>query len=704
MSRRRADLRDLGEMRFRYRFPGLAFLAFAVALIAPARAASQELSVTSNLLTEGFVQRDHPVELTLSRQLDPAVERLAVFFGPTDVTDLFRREAQSLRYDPAYAPLPSGQGELVVYRVGAGREWTELARFPLRVVGRGGFETARWDPKLDLGIQGNLTEGHEPDENAPTRDTYQDLQGQLTFATEATRSDMRIVSETAILGTSYRPQALRYAELGRDAPEIDLSSYVVRLEKAGVSMSIGHVGFGQQPHLINSFGSRGTLLSYQPHPRVDFGFAAMNGTSIVGWRNFVGLDEPDHRVLSASAGLEAFQRPGAFRVELTWLGASALPQSGFNQGDVNDAEESDGMALRLLSSVVDGRITFEGGYAQSTYDNPFDPELAQGDDLVEVEEETKNAQYLQASVDVLRDRTLFGTRTASVSLAFRHERVDPLYQSLAAYVRPDALQNQLDLRGSLAGIQFQASQARTEDNLDEIESILKTKTKRGSGNVTIPVATLFGIDGSRAVWLPQLRYGLDRTHQYGAGLPPNSGFSASHVPDQVSLVHTASADWRWSRLGFGWRLNRSKQDNRQTGRENADLVNRSNAFSLGLTAHERLRFDFDLNLEKRDARERSEVDRTRRWGIRANWNVFDRTTMSLSWATTHAEVRNDASERDDATLDAQWSSFMPYLDRFGGQYFLRYSRNSNESLDVATDVSDERENWSVDSGLNFSFF
>ncbi|MFN2384327.1 MAG: hypothetical protein ABR559_08715 [Gemmatimonadota bacterium] len=677
--------------------------ALALVLL-PCRALAQDLTVTTNLPQEGFVERQHVIELTLSRPLDPAVERLAVFIGPTDVTDLFRSETGSLQYDASAAPLPSGEGELVVHRVGADGVWSELARFPLRVVGRFGFGATSWDPKLDLGVAGNLSEGHDPDENAPERDHYQDVQGQLTFATEANRGALRIASESAVMATSYRPQALRFGERGEDAPRLDLSNYVIRLERGPLSFALGHVGVGEQRHLLNSFNSRGALLGYKPHPRVDFSLGAMNGTSIVGWSNFVGLNEPDHRVVSAIAGFEGFARPGALRVELTWLGASALPQSGFNQEDVNDAEESDGVGLRILSNVVGGRVKLEGGYARSTYVNPFDPTLAQGDDLVPVEEETKNARYLQASVDILRNRKVFGTRTATASLGYRHERVDPLYQSLAAYVRPDALQDQYELRGALAGIQLQATHTRSEDNLDEIESILKTKTRRGTGSVTLPVATVFGVQAPRAVWLPQLRYGLDRTHQFGAGLPPNSGFSASHVPDQVSLVHSASADWRWSRISFGWRLNRSKQDNRQTGREAADLVNRSNMFSLGLTAHERLRLAFDLGLEKREARERDEIDRTRRWGVKADWSVFDRTTVSLSWAETHAEARNDATERDDTTLDAQWSSFIPYLDRFGGQYFIRFGRTSNASLVVATGVDAERSNWNADSGLNFSFF
>ena len=677
----------------------------ALVLSAASRGSAQDLSVTSNLPADGFVERDHAVELTLSRPLDPAVERVAIFFGSTDVTDLFRRERDALRYDPAGARLPSGERELVVYRVGVDDTWSEVARMPLRVVGRGGFSAARWDPTLAFGIQGSLSEGHDPNENEPTRDpAYQDLTGELTLASEHVRGGLRIVSETKVIGVTYEPQSLRFGTVGENAPEIDLSSYVVTLQRGDLSFSLGHVGFGEQRHLVQGFNSRGALLAYKPIDRIDLSMGVMNGSSIVGWRNPFGLSEPDHRVLGATAGIEAFRRPGALRFEATWLGASRLPESNYNQGEVNDAEESSGVAFRVLTATAGRRLQLETGYTESRYDNPSDPKLAQGDELVPVEEETKNARYVQASADVLRNRKLFGTRTATVGIAFRHERIDPLYQSIGAYVRPDMLQNQLDLRSTIAGIQIQASGARSEDNLDDIETILTTKTKRGSGSVTLPLATVLGVRPPRAVWLPQLRWGMDRTHQFGEGVPPNSGFNASHVPDQVSLSHNASADWRWSRISFGWKFNRSKQDNRQTGRENADLRNRAHGFTLGVTAHERLRLDFNLNLERREALERDEVDKTRRWGVRGDLSVFDRTTLGASWAMTHFDAKNGIQERDDSTLDAQLSSFVPYLDRFGGQWFVRLSRTSNENLDTQIGVGDDRSQWSLDSGLNFNFF
>lgn len=679
-------------------------LVLLALLALPERIAAQDLTVTSNLPAEEFVERDHPVELGFSRSLDPAVERVAVFFGSTDVTDLFRREPDALRYDAAAAPLPSGEHELVVYQVSADGSWSEIARTPLRVVDRLGFATARWDQGLALGLQGNLTETHDPADNAPPRDTYQDLTGELTVTSEHVRAGMGVTGQVKMLGVSYRNQALRFATRGEDAPKIDLSDYVVTWQQGDASLSLGHVGFGEQRHLIQGFNSRGTLFAYRPSERFDVSLAAVNGSSIVGWSNPFGLDQPDHRVLSATTGVEAFRRPGAMRVELTWLGASALPQGNFNQGVVNDAEESRGVALRVLAGTAGRRLLLETGYARSRYHNPLDPTLAQGDELVPVTEETKDARYVQASAELLRDRKLFGTRTMTVGLAFRHERVDPLYQSIGAFARPDMLENQLDLRGAVAGIQVQTSQARSQDNLDDIPSILKTKTKRGSASIAMPVATVLGIQAPRAVWLPQLHYGVDRTHQFGAGIPENGNFQPAHIPDQVSLVHTASAEWSWSRMSLGWGFNRSKQDNRQPGTESADFRNRSHNFSLGVTAHERLRLDFSLSLERGEALERDEVDKTRRWGVRGDWNPFDRSTLSVSWAATHLDGRNGILERDDTSLDAQFSSFVPYFDRFGGQWFLRFSRTSNQAIDAEFGTNDDRSNSSLDSGLNFNFF
>lgn len=679
-----------------------AVAALALLLAAPLRAQAP-LTVETSLPADGWVDADDAIEIAFDRPLEAPAERVAVFFDRVDVTDLFRRTEAGLVYDPASPPLPSGEGELVVYRVTD--VWEEVDREPLKVRGRLGFETSEWDPGLDLSLEGSLAAGEDPEPDDGVEQLDQELGGQLTIGSSHTRGDLAIVTETSFLGSTDRSQALRFSEDGRDAPKIDLSSYRVEVRRGPMSLAVGHVGFGDQRQLIDGFDSRGTSLGWSPVDRVDVAFAMMNGSDVVGWDNVLGLEEPDHRVTSASLGIEALERPGGLRVEFTWLDASILSgRSGFNQGVIDDAEESDGFGVTLRSETPGRRASVEAGFSRSRYDNPFDPTLAQGDDLVDVEERTRNARYLEASVGLLRDVPLGAAKTASLDLAVRHERVDPEYRSAGAYVRPDLEQNAVELRGSLGDVRFQAVHRRSEDNLDDVPSVLTTKTRRTGGNVTVPLARLFGADGPGAAWVPEIRYTVDRTHQFGEGVPENSGFSESHVPDQVSTNQTADVAWRWRRVTFGWRLNVSEQDNRQEGREDADLKNRAQALRLGLRPHPRIAFDLGLDLDRRESVERDEVDERTRWSVRANLSATATSQLSVAWSTTHDEDRAGTRERDASTLDAQWSGAIPGLGGIGGQYFLRLSRNDASSVDRDFDVSDDRSDWRLDSGLNVSLF
>jgi len=660
------------------------------------------LMVDTNLPAEGFITRDTAIEIRFGRALDGS-ERVAVFLGTIDVTDLFRGNSNGVHYDPSLMPLPSGETEIVAYLV-RGDLWAEVLRRPVKVRTPRGFETARIDPGFDLSIEGQLEEGHEPAGNAPQRDTYQDFTGKLQIDSEHLRNGARFSSQSTAIAVSHRPQALRYGELGSDAPKVDLSNYVMRYERGGLALAAGHVGFGRQRHLIRDFGSRGTLLEFRRGERLDFSLAALNGTSIVGWKNIIGLNEPDHRVVGGTLGVELLPGKGALRLELTGLGASVLPLSDFNEGSVTDAEESEGFAARLEAATPGRRLRFETGLSRSAYRNPNDPTLAQEDELVPVREETRSARYLEVGLDLLRGRRLGAARTADVALVYRHERVDPLYRSIGAYIRPDILENAAELRVAVTGVQLQGSHVRSEDNLDDIESILKTRTRRSSGTIAFAVADLFGVAGPGSPWLPWLQYSLNRTHQFGIGVPVNSGFSESHVPDQVSRSQNAGASWGWGRVSFDYGFDRSDQDNRQAGRENADFSNGVHSLALGLAPHERVTLDFQLDFERAESEERDEEDRTRRYGMRTHWNVFDRTTLSVTWALTRGEDEAKTRESEGTTLDAQWSSFVPWLGAIGGQYFLRFSSAREESLDRTFGLDDERENWTVNSGLNFTFF
>ena len=204
-------------------------------------------------------------------------------------------------------------------------------------------------------------------------------------------------------------------------------------------------------------------------------------------------------------------------------------------------------------------------------------------------------------------------------------------------------------------------------------------------------------------WLPALQYRMQRTHQFGEEIPVNGGFSAGHVPDQVSTNHTASAGWRWRKVNFSYQLNFSKQDNRQEGREDADLNNAKSGFSLGLNPTRTLSVTLDLGFEEAENIQRDEIDNTRRFGAMINWKPIQRSTLGIQFSDTFKDDQAATKEQSDNRLDVNWSGAVPRTDRFNGQYYVRYSRNVAERMDVARNTDDRRENWTVNTGFSFSF-
>jgi len=104
--------------------------------------------------------------------------------------------------------------------------------------------------------------------------------------------------------------------------------------------------------------------------------------------------------------------------------------------------------------------------------------------------------------------------------------------------------HRVDVRADISWLTLSGSFGRGEDNLDEIPSVLTTQTDRTGYTATLPLQRA-------GRWLPSLNYRLDRTHQLGLDLPTNGGFSESHIPDQVSLNHSASARWQIGRVRLG---------------------------------------------------------------------------------------------------------------------------------------------------------
>lgn len=669
----------------------------------------QDLQVEASFASDQWIARGETITLRLNRPIQASDGRLAVFIGAADMTSMFVLLGDSLTYTPAIVLLPSGETELTVNLVSPNNDWQEIGRFPLKVRTNVGLDKARVDPRVTVSNNGQIAEGHSPDTNEPPRETYQDFTGQINFTSEHVRSKFALRSQWDWVGASEQNQTLRFGEKGEDASKIDLSSYLVQMQLGKTEISLGHISHGRQRHLINFYSSRGIIAKTNLGSRLDFSAAAMNGTQIVGWDNFAGLNNRRHRMYSGTVGLEVLNRPGAFRLETSAMDASLLPQNNFNQGVINDAEESQGFGFHLQASDNTQRIRLEGGFARSKFKNPPDPFLEQGAQLVPVQETTRNARYGSLALGVLQNVSLSPTWQANLNLNVRHERVDPLYRSLGAFSRADYMENAIDLQSNVGSIFVQYSHSRSEDNLDEIPSILKTKTRVNSVNLNVPFGIVFSKPTGSPKWLPSLSYNFSRTHQFGASLPINGGFSEGHVPDQVSNSHNGGLDWQGTRWRFGYRLGYFLQDNRQPGRENSDFTNINNSFNLGLTPFNRLDLNLDIAFESAENKEQNRTDLTRRVGGSFNLRTTKTSVLNANISITNSEDDAKTSERNNMFINAQWSlSFT--LNRTAnrqflqGQVFVRYTRNESDFRDTVFGFADESDNWTINTGVNLSIF
>ncbi|MCI0486796.1 MAG: hypothetical protein L0229_09370 [Blastocatellia bacterium] len=699
----------------------------------------QDLTVTAGFEGKASLAAGEKIVLTLSRPLPSREGRLALVIGPTDLTALASIDENSISYDPSVLPLPVGETEATIYLITPDNEWKQIASFPLRIETaataepsegkslpsdqqniagqqpvdserRWGFDKATLTPSVTIGMKSQLAEKAFPQENASARSTYNDFTLQGSLQTEFARGAFNSQSQFDIAGSSFRQEALRFAEKGNTAPRIDLASYLLQFQAGKARVQAGHVAFGTNRHLINSFSSRGITVTLPVTSHSDLSVAAMNGTSIVGWDNFFGLNRRKHQIVSGAFGYEFIpQRPGGLRVETGIMHGSLLPLNNFNQGVINDAEQSKGLSLRIAASDGAGRFRLDGGFARSRFNNPSDPLLDQGLNLVAVRENSRNARYLDASYSILQDFALSSTRKASLAFNYRHERVDPLFRSVAAFTQADRFQNQFELVGVIGEINATYVYGRFNDNLDDIPSILKTLTRRNGLILGVPLVSLFGDPANPSPWLPRLSYNFDRTHQFGAAFPINSGFdSASQVPDQLSNNQGFVAEWQAQRWRFGYRFNRSFQDNRQPGRELADLRNLINGFTFGFTPVASFDLNLDLTRESADNREQARIDHTNRIGANINWRLWQSMALTATISTTFAGDVAETSRSRNAELDLQWSYRFGLeksrYRKFSGQFFIRYANRYASSRDNLFGFNNLTKTQTLNTGLSFTFF
>jgi hypothetical protein len=511
------------------------------------------------------------------------------------------------------------------------------------------------------------------------------------------------------VGVNEQTQALRFATMGEDAPLVDLGSYQVALRHRTISAFAGHGTFGDNRLLLNAFGSRGLGATVRIGPALDLGVSALNGSTMVGYTNLFGVADDSHRILNATVGVELMPaRRGGLRVAASLVDGAVTPTTNVNQGAIRDPEESRGLGVRLNATDAGARFVLDAGIARSRFVNPRDPSLPSSVTIVPVRETTRDARYLDASYAFVHDKAIGGAALARLTAGIRHSRVDPLYRSVALPIRADLEQNAVDLTTAIGAFLSQLTYDVSRDNLAEIASILTTRTRQLLWTNALPLQTFAGATTRAAAW-PTISYALTRLHQAGDDLPDGGLFdSSSQVPDQVNLNQTLGVGWQGAvwRGGYGW--TRSHQDNRQPGRERADLLNTTHTFSLGAMASAIVDAGVELAFEDADNRELTRTDLTRRVSVNATWRPTPHTSLAGMVTRNRFEDRPRTSERQTTDVNLTFAQGVSFLrghpNRLHAQFFVRYVRQTIYGLAIAELDPTRARFWTVNTGLTFRVF
>jgi hypothetical protein len=694
-----------------------ASLAAALALAPGAGALLAQPAIHLETGGKEWVTARTPVELVVVSPPTAEDGRLAFLLlspdgsSAVDVTDLFRATARGFVYRPELAPLPPGERDVAVYLVTPAGQWGEFTRVHLKVLRAGGFETATVAPRLDVIAEGRITGAGTQASLSPTF-TRDKLNLQLDVQGAFVRNGWTLAPRVNVIGASLQNEAIRFGQLGVAAPQVDLSQYAIGLTHGGFSLQVGTVIYGTERHLLFGFLSRGMQVKAALGGGVDVSFAAMNGTPIVGWDNPTGLQQDENRIFAGTLGVELLpNRPGGLRIETLYVDGSQKPISGFNQGAIVDAQKSQGAGLHLLASTVSNRIRVDAGWSVSRFENPSDPLLSQGNTLVPVEPERRQAHYVDLFLDLLQRQTKAGL-PMNVSLILRHSRVDPQYRTVGSFFQADREEDGAEANLFLGGVGAHAIYTLAEDNLDHIPSILSTKTRRAAANVAAPLSQLFASAGVPRAWLPTASYTVDRTHQFGTDVPENGEFTPSFVPNQVSTTQTAALDWFLARVRGGIRYGRSHQDNRQPGREAADFIVNTYGVTLGGSPARGLDVGLDAVREESENLEFRQQTRTMRYGMNLNWNLSPAIAMTALASRSNSDQDPRAHELQLWNADAQigWRfERRRSLHGWGGRLFLRYLLQSIDQRDfsltpLTPTTTPKQRLWRINAGLSLNLF
>lgn len=567
-------------------------------------------------------------------------------------------------------------------------------------------------PTFTIAMQAQPFQSNFPAENRPEkRAVFNDFDFTGSLKSEGKIGILSSESNFDFAGSSFKEKTLQFGALGREAPDVDLSSYLMNVQIGKAKFSLGHTSFGNNRHLISSFSSRGLSVSIPINKRFDITAGVLNGTSVLGFGNFLGVSKIRHQMQGVSLGIEFFpERPSAMRLEISGFNGYLQALNGVSEGRIVDAERSRGLGLRFVTSDKSERFKLEFGYALSRFFNPQDTTLDPDGNAVTLPAVMRSSHYADTSYQILKDIKLTETKKLNLAFAFKYEYVEPLYKSLGASPSADKFSQEYALDGSIGEITFQAAHLRSNDNLRNVPSILKLLTRARRFSVALPLAALIGKPEKPSPFLPRLGYSIDQTRSFGAGIPVNGGFEfdPAAIPDLVNTNQTLSSAWQFKKFTFEYTYNRSYADNRQTGVEKNDQLGWVHGFTLGVNPLETLSFNVGLTLDSQRNFELEQVNGTKTLNFGVNWQPFKNATLTTDFsqnlAGDAARTNRNRSINYNAQFAYNFNIEKSRFKKFGMQLFVRFADAFARNRDFINDLNNRTQTKLVTGGLTFNFF
>ncbi|WP_309744144.1 hypothetical protein [Chamaesiphon sp. OTE_20_metabat_361] len=703
----------------------------------------------------------------------PAQTEIAVFLGDLDITSQIQREGQELVYKSTLLPLPVGEQTLTVYRTTTPDRWEPVATFSVKIAPNNSqvatqteesskpststttpapspnpsskpdstpanpidskSPTATTPPpagstpattsaaatppetpigfstKLNVNIKSQLAESRSPDAGVSPRPTFLDAAFTGELSALYPIGTGKLQGKVNLVGTTFKPEALRFNELQERASLVDLSAYSIDFTDGDNKVAVGNVCFGNNPLLVSNVCTRGVTANLKLNNFADLSIGHLSTTAIVGFDNILGIGESNNNLTGATLGMQvANNNSGGVRLETTVMNGSRLPVANFNVGEVVDAEASDGIGFRVIAANDNGRWKADAGFARSTFTagGANDPQLTDETNAIALQPVTKNAWYAETSYDILKDVKLDDKRNLSLSANIKLEQTDPQFGTLGATVNADRLQAQYGIDATIAGANIQFQHTDSEDNIANFPNLLKTKNNSDTFSLNVPLQSVLQNNSSL---LPTISYSYQQIAQNGSIVAAASGDfeDPSKIPNQLSNTQSIGLEWKFSdALSFDYKFSNTFQDNRQQERENADFNNISHQFSVGWQPSQQLRFNLGYNFNNAQNIERQITRFTQSPTFGVSWEFVPDVTLAVNYNFNNdSDSIGESLTRSNALdLLLTWNFKTNTFGRENpGSVFLRYSGQSNLNSSSIGNINTDSTINTVSAGISLSF-